>query len=117
MSEYIKYFDNSGKSMLFKIEDKSVYLKYTEIWNKIKGLLNAKFHGQSIYDDKYIKAKVKTFNSMIKILFSGDEISKERSHYIFIAAICTDSVLRVDDKNYPQAYLEQCRYKIKKQNQ
>ena len=36
MSGYIKYFDNGGKNMSFKIEDESVYLKYTEIWNKIK---------------------------------------------------------------------------------
>ena len=31
MSGYIKYFDNGGKNMSFKIEYKSVYLKYTEI--------------------------------------------------------------------------------------
>ena len=36
MSGYIKYFDNVGKNMSFKIEDESLYLKYTEIWNKIK---------------------------------------------------------------------------------
>ena len=35
MSGYIKYFGNGGKNMSFKIEDKDVYLKYTEIWNKI----------------------------------------------------------------------------------
>ena len=35
-------------------------------------------------------------------------------HYICIAAICIDSVLRVDKKNYPQVYLEQCKYKLKK---
>ena len=40
MSGYIKYFDNGGKNMSFKIEDESVYLKYTEIWNKIKKSLN-----------------------------------------------------------------------------
>ena len=33
MSGYIKYFDNGGKNMSFKIEDESVYIKYTEIWN------------------------------------------------------------------------------------
>ena len=33
MSGYIKYFDNGGKNMSFKIEDESVYLKYIEIWN------------------------------------------------------------------------------------
>ena len=36
MSGYVKYFDNGGKNMSYKTEDKSVYLKYTETWNKIK---------------------------------------------------------------------------------
>ena len=109
MSGYIKYFDNGGKNIYFKIEDESVYLKYTEIGNKIKNI-----HSQPICDEKYIKAKIKRFNSMINTLFSGDEIPKEKNHYICIAAICIDSVLRVDKKNYPQVYLEQCKYKMKR---
>ena len=115
MCGYIKYFDNGRKNMSFKIEDESVYLKYTEIWNNIKNSLNSKFHSQPIYDDKYIKTKVTTFSSMINTLFLGNEISKERNNYICIASICIDSVLRVDKKNYPQVYLEQCKDKIKKQ--
>ena len=51
MSGYIKYFDDDGKNMSFKIEDESVYLKYIEIWNKIKKSLNSKFYSQPIYDD------------------------------------------------------------------
>ena len=51
---------------------------------------------------------------MINTLFSGDEISKERIHYVYIAAICIDFVLRVDKKNYPQVSLEQCTYKMRK---
>ena len=39
-----QYFDNGGKNMSLKIEDESVYLKYTEIWNKIKKSLGIKFH-------------------------------------------------------------------------
>ena len=38
MSCYIKYFENGGKNMLFKIDDESVYVKYNQIWNKIKEL-------------------------------------------------------------------------------
>ena len=87
--------------MLFKIENECMYLKYTEILNKIKNLLNVKFHTQRVYDDKHIKTKVKTSNSMINTLFSGNEIPIERSHYICIAANCIDSVLRADKKNYP----------------
>ena len=98
----------------FKTEEENVYLKHAEIWNKIKSKLNVKFHRQPIYDDKYIKTKVKTFNNTINTLFSGVEIPKERIHYVCISAICIDSVLKTDKKNYPQVYLEQCKYKIKK---
>ena len=96
-----------GKKMSFKIEEESVYLKYAEIWNKIKSILNVKFHSQPIYDDKHIKTKVKTFNNSINTLFSRDEIRKERIHYVCISAICIDSILKRDKKNYPQVYLEQ----------
>ena len=64
-----------------------------------------------LYDNNVIKP---SFNNMINTLFSGDEIPKERNHYVCIAAICIDSVLRVDKKNYSQVYLEQCKYKMKK---
>ena len=36
MSAYIKYFENGEKNMSFKIEDNDVYVKYSQIWNKIK---------------------------------------------------------------------------------
>ena len=64
--------------MSFKIEDEDVYLKYSKIWNKIKSIFNAKLHSQFIYDEKCIKNEVKTFNSMINTLFSGDKIPKEK---------------------------------------
>ena len=35
MSGWIKYFENGGKNMSFKIEKDWVYLKYNEIWGKI----------------------------------------------------------------------------------
>ena len=59
MSGYIKYLDNGGKNMSFKVEDESMYLKCTGIWNKIRMLLGIRFLSQPIYDDKYIKTKVK----------------------------------------------------------
>ena len=38
----------------------------------------------------------------------------KKNHYICIPAIDTDSVLKIDKKAFPQAYLEQCKYKLKK---
>ena len=93
------------------IEDEIEYLKYTKIWNKIKKLLNIKFHSHPIHD---IKTKVKTFDNTINTLFSNNRVPKERNHYICIAAICIDSVVRIEGKNHPQESLEQCKYKIKR---
>ena len=38
----------------------------------------------------------------------------EKNLYICIPAIDIDSVLKFDKKVFPQAYLEQCKYKLKK---
>ena len=35
-------------------------------------------------------------------------------HYTCIACITIDSVMKTNKKNYPQVYLEECKYKIKK---
>ena len=91
-----------------------MYIKYNQIWNKIKELLgNIKLGNNVIYDDQYIKIKVKTFK-MVKTLFSDDIIHEEKVEYECILCISVDSVLKIDKKYYPQVYLEQCKYKVKK---
>ena len=114
MSGYIKYFKNGGKNMSFMVKDDSVLNKYNEIWDKIKEKLNIKFHSMPVYDQTYIKAKVREFDGKIKTNFLDDEIPKENMHYTCIACITIDSVMRMDKKNYPQVYLEECKYKVKK---
>ena len=52
----------------------------------------------SVYDKKYMKAKVRKFNGVIKTNFLGDEIPKERIHYTCIACITIDSVMRMQKK-------------------
>ena len=83
--------------MSFKIKDDNVLVKYNEIWIKVKKTLGIKFHSKPIYDEKYIKAKVKTFNSVVNIAFSEDKIPKENIHYICIAAISIDSVMKINE--------------------
>ena len=100
--------------MSFVIKDDDVLDKYNEIWDKIKGKLNIKFHSMPVYDEKYIKAKVREYNGAIKTNFLGDKIPKESMHYTCISCITIDSVVRMEKKNYPQVYLEECKYKIKK---
>ena len=59
MSGYIKYFKSGGKNMSFMVKDDDVLDKQNKIGDKIKNKLNIKFHSASVYDEKYIKTKVK----------------------------------------------------------
>ena len=115
MSGCIKYFDNNGKNMSFVTDDKEVYEKYNEMWNVVKRHLKLEFTASPIRDDKYILAKLKIFKKKnLTTLNNNNIIPMEKNHYICIPAIDIDSVLKIDKKAYPQAYLEECKYKLKK---
>ena len=115
MNGYIKYFDDGGKNMSFVTDDEEVYEKYNEIWEVVRKLLNLKFTVSPVRDDKYLIAKLKIFNRTNRTTFTDNVIPFEKTHYNCIPAIDIDSVLRIDNKRaYPQAYLEQCKYKLRK---
>ena len=48
-----------------------------------------------VYDEEYRKTKVREFNCVIKANFLG--------------CITIDFVMRMEKKNYPQVYLEECK--------
>ena len=80
MSGYIKFFEKDGKNMSFVIKDDALLDKYSESRDNVKNKLNMKFRSMPVYDEKYIKAKVKEFNGVIKTNFLGDEVPKENIH-------------------------------------
>ena len=84
------------------------------MWNAIKKLLKLKFTVNPIRDNKYMLAKLQIFNGINITTFTDDVVPMEKNHYICIPAIDIDSVLKIDKRVYPQAYLEQCKYKLKK---
>ena len=88
--------------------------KYDKIWDVIKNKLGIKFNSEPVYEYKYLKAKVREFDGVIKTNFLGNYTPKENMHYTCIACITIDSVMRMDKKNHPQVYLEECKYRIKK---
>ena len=79
MNGYIKYFENDGKNMSFLIKNSEVLEKYEDIWSVIKNKLHIKFHSQSIYENKYWKAKVREFDGNIKTSFLGNNLPKEKT--------------------------------------
>ena len=96
------------------LADNDVILKYNKIWKKIKRLIGVEFDSQPLHDGKYIKTRVKTFEDKVITKFTDNEIPTENTHYSCIAAICVDSVIKLEKENYPQVNLEQCKFRLKK---
>ena len=112
---YIKYFDDAGKNMTFFTDDEKIYEKYNEIWQVIRNLFKVDFTIGPVREDIYLLAKLKIFNEINRTTFNNNNyIPTERNQYICIPAIDIDTVIKIDKRVYPQAYLEQCNYKLKK---
>ena len=64
-------------------------------------------------NDKYIKAKIKSYEDKVNRNFQGKKIPKENESYQCLLLIMLDSVLRVSKKYYPEVLLEDSEYEIK----
>ena len=60
-----------------------------------------------MYNDKYIKAKINLDNGRVNTNFHGNKIPKENKRHASLSVILQDSVVKVDEKYYPQILLEE----------
>ena len=104
MDGYIKYFDDSGRNISFVTDDEKTYKKYNEIWEVVRNLLKIDFTVNTVRDGIYLVAKLKIFNKINRATFNNNNyIPMERNHYICIPVTDIDSVLKLDERAYPQA--------------
>ena len=52
--------------MSFLIKDDELWEKYKNIRDVIKKKLSIKFHSKPVYDQKYLKVKIREFDGVIK---------------------------------------------------
>ena len=90
--------------------------KYIKIWEKVSILRNMEFDSEPVYgdNDKYIKAKIKSYGDKVNTSFQGKKIPKENASHKCLSLVMLDSVIRVSKKYYPQTLLEECKYETKK---
>ena len=72
------------------------------------------FGSKPVYNEKYIKTKIKSCNGKINTNFHNDKIPKEGSQCICLSVILIDSVYKKDKNYYPQVFLEEYKYVVKK---
>ena len=77
MSGYVKIFKVENKInelMSFRIDDEKWLEKYKTIWTKIEDLKN-------VYDDRYIKTKIRTYGDKVYTNFRGLNVPVDNIEY------------------------------------
>ena len=95
MSAYRKDCDET-KYVSFLIKDDKPLEKYNALWEKINSL-KKEFDSEPVYNEKYLKAKIKSYDWKLNTNFRDNKIPKEGSQ--FISVLLIDSVFRTG-KNY-----------------
>ena len=112
MSTYRRDFDET-KYMSFLIKDDELLEKYNEIWEKVKNNLKKEFDSEPVYNEKYLKAKIKSYNGKINTSFYNNKIAKEGSQCICFSVILIDSVFRTGSNYCPQLFSEEFKHVLK----
>ena len=110
MIGYVKHFD-SNKTMSFKVSDNKLLKMYSKIWEKNSNLMNIEFDSKPVYGDN---DKLKMYEDKVNTNFQGKKVPEEYASCKCSSLIMLGSVIRVNEKYFPQTLLEDCKYIIRK---
>ena len=78
-----------------------------EIWNRFNNKIKKRFDSEPVYNEKYIKTKIKSYEGKIT-KFHGKKVPKEGSQCICLSVILIGSICRTVKIYYPHEFLEKC---------
>ena len=112
MTGYIYKFDENKIIMSLMVKNKQLFKNYNKTWKKIERLMSINFNSKNTYgnEHKYIKTKIKTYADIITTNFHNKRTPNEKVPCKWLSLIMLDSVTESDEKYYPQAFLEECKY-------
>ena len=81
MTGHVRKFEGNT-TMSFKISNKNLLKKYSQIWKRVEKLLKIEFDSEPVYgdDDKYIKTKIKIYDDGMITNFQNKKMSKKKQH-------------------------------------
>ena len=67
---------------------------------------------ETIHNEKYLKAKIKSYNGKISTTFHNIKIPKEGSQCVCLSVTLIDSLFRADKNYYPRVFSEEFKYVV-----
>ena len=97
MNANTKYFDKNNKYLNHLVKDEKILKIYLKIWNKIKSLIKKELNSEPVYNDKYIKTEIKTYNDKVYTNFQHNKIPKDNEYGACLSVILLDSIFLNSD--------------------
>ena len=73
-NECIKRDFDKSECMSFLIKDEKLLEKYNKIWKKFNNSIKKEFDSKPVYNRKYLKIIVKSYNRKINTNFRNDKV-------------------------------------------
>ena len=83
---------------VFFVKDEKLFKKYNKIWEKVSNIIRKEFDSKPVYNEKYLKSKIKSYNGKINTNFHNNKLPKEGSQCICLSVMLVDSVYRKDKR-------------------
>ena len=103
--------------MSFFTDNNEFLERYTKIWEKISDLIDKKFDSDPVYNNKYINTKIRSYNNDIITNFhdndnKNNKLPEKNKAYKCMSLISLDSIIKINNKYYPQTLLQERVYKL-----
>ena len=82
---------------------------------KFRKKFKIEFDSGPVYNEKYLRTKVKSYKRKIKTNFYNNKIPKKGFQYVFLSLILIDWIYRKNKRYYSQAFLEEWKHTVKKE--
>ena len=102
----------TNKLMSFIINDEKLSEKYKTIWPKIEDLKNIELNVLPVFDNRYIKTKIRTYDDKVYNNFGGLNVPEDDRECESFTVTSIDSLLLHENKFHLQLYLNHSAYKI-----
>ena len=89
--------------------------KYNKIWGKFTNFIEKRFDSDSVFNDKYLKTKIKNYEEKIITKFQDDKKPKEGSQHICVMVILIHSVFKIGKNYYLEMLLEDSKDVVKEE--
>ena len=87
-----------NKLMSFHIDDEKLLEKYKDLWTKVEDLKNIELDALPVYDDRYIKTKIRTYGDKVYTNFYDLNVLEDDIKCKSFTDISIDSLLVYQQK-------------------